>query len=125
MCDCYCGSSWNCAEDSLSIFFHTSRRDSDERGNGDAAEAAPAAGPDDDEYGGSTDEDPESAQPTPTPEPQPGTVRFLALRAGKFSSVAERVQPVLFPLSSEELWQLQGAQSLLFFHRCICHFWCS
>lgn len=56
-------------QQSISSLQQTSR-ESDERGNGDTAQSERAAGPDEDEYGGSTDEEPESAQPTPA-EPQP------------------------------------------------------
>lgn len=100
-----------------SVFFDTSSKESDERGNGDTAESERAAGPDEDEYGGSTDEEAESAQPTPA-EPQPGTVSFLTLRIGIFSSVADRVWLIHSPLSSEELWQLKKVNYhvVVFFH---------
>lgn len=54
------------------------------------AQSEQLAGPEEDEYGGSTDEEGESTQPTPA-EPQPGTVSFPALRMGLLPSFADWV----------------------------------
>lgn len=71
----------------LSVFSDCGR-ELDERGNEDTAESGRLAGPEEDEYGGSTDEEGESMLPTPA-EPQPGTVSFLMLRQGIFQSIAD------------------------------------
>lgn len=68
------------AEVLVSVFCDTGR-ESEERGNEETAESGQLAGPEEDEYGGSTDEEQESTLPTPA-EPRPGTVLFLMLCMG-------------------------------------------